>query len=147
SAVCCRPRSPPRPLRVALAGQLVTAVLTAVVLGVVVYFVTSNRMSLSEAGAAVTGMVLLSGRLRGLASGAGGLYESSLYLEDYTSFVAAAPRIAAARPAAEAPADPRVFAAEQVTFTSPSRVEPAIAGVSLVVRRGEVVALVGENGS
>ena len=60
-------------------------------------------MSLAEAGAAAGAMVLLTGRLRGLAGSAGGLYESSLYLEDYTTFVEAAPRIEAARPTRRRP--------------------------------------------
>jgi ATP-binding cassette subfamily B protein len=136
-----------RRLRIALAGQLATAALTAAVLGVVVYFVTSDRMSLSEAGTAMTGLVLMSARLRGLAGSAGGLYESSLYLEDYSTFVAAAPRIEASRPTGIAPVDPQVVEADSVSFTYPSRTEPSLADASLVLRRGEVVALVGENGS
>src|SRR3954471_21492285 len=87
-----------RRLRVALAGQLLTAVLTAAALAVLVWFVVRGWMSLSEAGSAAGAMLLLTGRLRTLSSGAGGLYESSLYLEDYSTFVAARPRIEAARP-------------------------------------------------
>jgi ATP-binding cassette subfamily B protein len=136
-----------RRLRVALAGQLLTAVLTAAALAVLVWFVIRGWMSLSEAGSAAGAMLLLTGRLRSLSSGAGGLYESSLYLEDYSTFVAARPRIEAARPTAAAPADPQVLTADAVSFTYPSRTRPSLVDASLELRRGEVVALVGENGS
>ncbi len=136
-----------RRLRIALAGQVLTGLLTSGALAVLVLFVTTGRMSLAAAGAAAGAMVLLTGRLRGLAAAAGGLYESSLYLEDFTTFVAAAERMQAARPTRELPPDPREVRAEAVTFTYPSRTEPSLRDVSVELRRGEVVALVGENGS
>jgi ATP-binding cassette subfamily B protein len=92
-------------------------------------------------------MVLLSGRLRGLAGGAGGLYEAALYLEDYLSFVEVSRRLDDAAPDAPAPAGTDAIVAQGVSFTYPSREEPSLEDASIVVRRGEVVALVGENGS
>ena len=136
-----------RRFRVSLSGQLVSTVLSAAALAGLVWFVTSGRMSLSEAGSAAGAMILLTGRLRGLAANTAGLYESSLYLEDYSTFVAARPRIDAARPTAQPPADPQLISAEAVTFTYPSRAEPSLVDCSLELRRGEVIALVGENGS
>ena len=136
-----------RRLRVALAGQILTTILTAGTMAALVWFVVEDWMSLAEAGSAAGAMILLTGRLRALSAGAGGLYESSLYLEDYLSFVEARPRLEAARPTRPAPADPQVLAADSVTFTYPTRDRPSVEDVSLVLRRGEVVALVGENGS
>jgi ATP-binding cassette subfamily B protein len=136
-----------RRLRIALAGQALTGLLTGGALAILVVFVTSGRMSLSEAGAAAGGMVLLTGRLQGLATSAGGLYESSLYLEDFSTFVEAASRIEAARPTRRAPADPQEVSAQGLRFTYPSRSEPSIDNISITWRRGEVIALVGENGS
>ncbi|MFJ2262500.1 ATP-binding cassette domain-containing protein [Streptomyces sp. NPDC087844] len=46
----------------------------------------------------------------------------------------------------QAPAAPTVVRAENITFQYPSADRPALDDVSLEVRRGEVVALVGENG-
>jgi ATP-binding cassette subfamily B protein len=134
-------------LKVALAGQLATAVLTSVGFAMLIWFVTSDRISLSDAGSAAAAMVLLIGRLRGLAGAGSGLYESSLYLEDYSTFVAAAPQIQASRPTARAPREPQLLEAHDVSFTYPSRTEPSLQDASLELRRGEVVALVGENGS
>ncbi len=136
-----------RRMRLALAGQLATAVLSAGLLAVLVWFVTSGRMTLAEAGSAATAMVLLSGRLHGLANGSAGLYENSLYLEDYLSFVGAAPRVGASRRTVPVVHEPELLTAVDVGFTYPSRRSPSLVGVSLELRRGEVVALVGENGS
>lgn len=134
-------------MRIALVGQLTSALLSAAALAALVWFVTSGRMSLADAGAAAGAMVLLSGRLRGLAGGAGGLYEAALYLEDFLSFVEVSRRLDAAAPDAPAPAGTDAIIAQGVSFTYPSREDPSLHGASIVVRRGEVVALVGENGS
>jgi ATP-binding cassette subfamily B protein len=134
-------------LRIALFGQALTSLLSAAALATLVWFVTSGRMSLSAAGSAAGAMVLLTGRLRGLAGNSAGLYENSLYLEDYVSFVAAAPRIEAARPTTRPDGDPQVLRADGVSFTYPSRATPSLVDASLELRRGTVVALVGENGS
>jgi ATP-binding cassette subfamily B protein len=104
-------------------------------------------MSLSAAGSAAGAMVLLTGRLQGLATSAGGLYESSLYLEDFTSFVAVADQLEAERPTRPLAASPEEVRADGVSFTYPSRTAPSLVDVSVALRRGEVVALVGENGS
>lgn len=134
-------------MRLALVGQVLTALLSAGALAVLVWFVTTGRMSLAAAGSAAGAMVLLSGRLHGMAGSSAGLYENSLYLEDYVNFVAAAPRITASRSGRPAPHPPRVLAADGVSFTYPSRTKPSLIDASLVLRAGEVVALVGENGS
>jgi ATP-binding cassette subfamily B protein len=134
-------------LRIALGGQAMTGLLTSGALAVLVVFVTSGRMSLSAAGSAAGGMVLLTGRLRGLAGSAGNLYESSLYLEDFTTFTAFAEKLEAARPTRTAPPDPQLVVADRLRFTYPSRTTPSLHDISITWRRGEVVALVGENGS
>jgi ATP-binding cassette subfamily B protein len=136
-----------RRMRVSLVGQAMTGLLSAVSLAALVWFVTTGRMSISAAGSAAGAMVLLSGRLHGIASSSAGLYENSLYLEDYVNFVGAAPRIAAGRPTASVDGPPQALAAERVTFRYPSRVDPSLTGASVLLRPGEVVALVGENGS
>ena len=63
------------------------------------------------------------------------------------TFVSAAPRIEAARPTRPAPREPQLVEASSVSFTYPTRTEPSLVDASLELARGEVVALVGENGS
>ena len=145
-------------IRRGVAGASLTALITGASIGLLIWFVASGRLSLAGAGAATAGLILLGGQLQGLASGAGLLYESSLFVEDLTSFVGDAAamgvtRRVAVRPRAAAetgPTDtlPPHITAEAVGFTYPNRPGmPALLDVSLDIRPGQVVALVGENGS
>jgi len=136
-----------RRLRLGLVGGLVTSFLTAAAVGVLIWLATNGRIDASGATAAAGAIVLLGQRLRGLAASAGSLYEGSLFLEDFTTFVEAMPAIAAARPTAAAPASFAVLSVEDLSFTYPSRDEPSLRHVSMHVGAGEVVALVGTNGS
>jgi len=89
----------------------------------------------------------LAGALSGMGLGSSGLYEASLFVDDYLSFVGPNDD---APPAAQEVARPepfQVIAADAVTFTYPGATCPSLADVSLRINMGEVVALVGENGS
>ncbi len=114
--------------------------------GLIAWLYASGQMSLAAAGAAMYAILMFSGSLASIGAGTGGLYESSLFLDDYKSFMG---REGAKRSAPALPS-PGVFedlAMEHVTFTYPGSPAPAIADVSLRIKAGQVVALVGENGS
>jgi ATP-binding cassette subfamily B protein len=138
-----------RRVKLGLFGGVVMSALTAGAVGFLVWLVSSHRLSLAGAGAAAAAIVLLGSQLQGVASGAGQLFESSLFIEDFNSFVRSMPlMVAHARGGGGVP--PARFAslvAEEVTFTYPSREEPSLRGASIEIGAGEVVALVGENGS
>lgn len=136
-----------RRLVLGLVGGLMTSFLTAGTIALLVWFVTSGRMALAEAGAAAAAIVLLGQRLQALGSSAGSLYESALFMEDFTDFVDTLPTVRSARGVGTAPKSFSTLTARDVTFTYPSRSEPSLRGVSLEIERGQVVALVGENGS
>jgi ATP-binding cassette subfamily B protein len=89
------------------------------------------------------------GLLQGVFSGIVGLYEHNLYLSDLEEFLKLERRVAE-------PADPRPvprpmqrgIAFENVTFNYPTRAgEPILEDISLTIRPGEMIALVGENGA
>jgi ATP-binding cassette subfamily B protein len=130
-----------------LAGSLGAALATAATVAVLLSFVLTDRMSLGAATAAAVAIVQLGGVLNGLAFGAGQLYEGSLFLEDYRAFCEMLPAVEQAGPAGLAPATFETIRVENVSFTYPEAERPALDDVSLTIRRGEVIALVGENGS
>ena len=137
-----------RRLVLGLAGSLGTSLLTGGALGFLIWLVSSHRLSLAGAGAAAAAVVLLGTQLQGLASSAGQLYESSLFIEDFTSFVAWAPELIRAAPSEVQPlGNFRSVSAAAVGFTYPSRRAPSLKDVSIEVGAGEIVALVGDNGS
>jgi ATP-binding cassette, subfamily B, bacterial len=136
-----------RRLRFASIGGTVTALLTGAAVAVLAGLVTSGRTPLAAAGAAAGAVVLLGQRLQSLIGSAGGLYEGSLFLEDFTSFVDSMPQIMARTPSGRPPASFDQLEVRDVSFTYPSRGHPSLENVSIAIARGEVVALVGENGS
>jgi ATP-binding cassette subfamily B protein len=91
-----------------------------------------------------TGLTLLQGVLRSLA----GLYEDNLFLTNLYQFLDLRPGITAPRHATPVPrpaAHGILF--RDVTFRYPGSEADAVRGIDLELRPGEVVALVGENGS
>lgn len=131
-------------------GSLATSLLSGGTVGLLVWLVASHRLSLAAAGAAAGGLLLLGNQLQGLVSGAGALYESALFIQDFTSFL----EIDTERPPEHLETDPSeiiddfmVLSAENVSFRYPSREVPALDQVSVRLERGQVVAVVGENGS
>jgi len=128
-----------------LVGALTSAAMTALTVGVLALLFVSGRMPIAAAGAAIFGLYQLSTRLRGLHSSSSALYEATLFVNDYNSFLQLEPPIAEQKQVA--PQSFRELAVENVTFTYPESARPALDGVSLQIGAGEIVALVGENGS
>jgi ATP-binding cassette subfamily B protein len=134
-------------LRLGLAGAVLTAGVAVATLGLLLAMVASGRLDLAEAGTAAAAVVVLGQRLQMLARSSASLYEAALFVGDFTAFVDDA------RPAPDSAAvlvQPRTvdhLGVRDVTFTYPGRESPSVRDVTLDVKRGEVVALVGENGS
>lgn len=130
-----------------LAAGLGTSGLTVASMGLLAYLYVSGRMSLAAVGTAVAGLLQLGGRLRNVADGAGSLYESALFVDDYTSFLDLLPQPQqTSGPGEPLPAFAEMMA-ENLTFTYPGARQPALQNVSIEVGAGDIVALVGENGS
>ncbi|MCQ4213392.1 ABC transporter ATP-binding protein [Streptomyces longispororuber] len=76
------------------------------------------------------------------------LFRTSLYLEDWRAFLRLAASLRTERGTRQIPATaPAVIRAENVAYAYPGSDTPSVDGVSLTLRRGQLVALVGENGS
>jgi ATP-binding cassette subfamily B protein len=115
-----------------------------VVLGVLLY---AGAMPLALAGTAVVAMRTASSSLSNTMHGINTLYEDSFYIGFYRRLLTEARR--RSRPASDVPApiDPAVIRLDSVSFTYPGKKSPAVDSVALTIRRGEVIALVGQNGS
>lgn len=130
-----------------LLNAVVAAAVTIGSVALLLAFVSAGRLDVATAATAVGAVIIVAGRLRGVVAGSGALYEGALFLGDFTDFTALAPH---RDRAAQVPATPAGFheiELDGVGFTYPSRREPSLRDVSLRVRRGDVIALVGENGS
>ena len=134
-------------LRRSLWAGVAGSVLAAVTYGVLVALLLADHLSAAAAVPAAIGIQQLGGRLSAIATSAGLIYENSLFLEDFDSFLELAPAVAAVRPQTTAPDGFEVLSLEDVCFSYPDAERPALDGISLSIRAGEVVALVGENGS
>ncbi|HVE97151.1 MAG TPA: ATP-binding cassette domain-containing protein, partial [Pseudonocardiaceae bacterium] len=75
------------------------------------------------------------------------LFEHSFYLDMLTSCLTQARRHHRTGALQRVPSDPEVIELQEVSFSYPGKDEPALDRVSLTIKRGQVVALVGENGS
>ncbi len=86
--------------------------------------------------------------LQGLFSGLGALYEDNLFLSNLSEFLDIEDRVVA--PATPQPVPERIREGVEfrsVSFTYPQGARPVLQNVSLRVRPGEMIALVGSNGS
>ncbi|MEV7037327.1 ABC transporter ATP-binding protein [Amycolatopsis sp. NPDC051061] len=118
--------------------------LAYLVLGWLLY---SGGMELALAGTAVLAMRTASTALSNTMRAVNSLYEDSFYIGFYNQLLVESVKRQPPPTALSAPADPAEIRLENVTFTYPGRENPALRDISLTIRRGEVVALVGENGS
>jgi ATP-binding cassette subfamily B protein len=75
------------------------------------------------------------------------MFHTSLYLADMRAFLDLAAERAPRRGESAIPERVDEIRLDEVVHRYPGKDEPAVAGVSLTLRRGEILAIVGENGS
>lgn len=118
--------------------------LAYVVLGVLLYLAV---MPLALAGAAVVAMRTAASALNSTMIAVNRLYEHSFYLRFYEKLLREAREHHPPDSKITAPRDPEIIRVEGLSFMYPGQDEPALRDIDLTLRRGEVIALVGENGS
>jgi len=126
----------------ALAG--IGTALAYAVLGVLLY---TGVMPLALAGAAAVAMRTASTAVSTTVFAANRLFEHGFYLDMLTSCLTQARGYHRAVTVPQLPQNRQLIELREVSFSYPGAKEPALHGVSLTIRRGQVVALVGENGS
>ncbi|MEW2399993.1 ABC transporter ATP-binding protein [Streptomyces sp. NPDC046862] len=135
-----------RAARISLVGGAAGGLAHAVVWVALALLMSAGQISVAALGTAFLALGRVSAGLDGIVGYGAQLFRTGMYLDDWADFIDEAGGHRIDR-GTQKPTGPTLVCAENVTFKYPSADRPAVSDVSLEVRRGEVVALVGENGS
>ncbi|MFD3943885.1 ATP-binding cassette domain-containing protein [Streptomyces sp. NPDC058579] len=132
-----------------LAGAAGGGVASATVWGVLLWLLASGRMDLAAGGGAVFALQTATSSVRGIINGGARLVRTGWYVQDWQRFLdnAHGQAMTASRGTKVLPAPPERFEARDITYRYEGAPRDSLSSVSLRVKRGEIVALVGENGS
>jgi ATP-binding cassette subfamily B protein len=133
--------------RLGAAGSLGSAALLALTLLLLAWLISTSRLSVAEAGAALVAIRLLASQVHSGFAGVQAVFESGQFIDDLDGFITLAPAAEGGSREIAPPADFQRVRADAVTFSYPGRNQLAVQAADIEINRGEVVALVGENGS
>jgi ATP-binding cassette, subfamily B, bacterial len=133
--------------RLGAAGSLGSTVLLALTLFLLAWLISTSRLSIAEAGAALVAIRLLAGQVQSGLNGVQAIFESGAFIDDLDGFLTLAPAAEGGSREIAPPVDFHRIRADAVSFSYPGRSQLALQAASIEINRGEVVALVGENGS
>ena len=128
-------------------GTALSGVAGAGVWTVLGLLIASGRVPLAAAASGVVALQSVRGSLQLAVTAVNGLYEEALYFADYTDFTTRAAGRVPAPPDRPAPGPFAELTLDRVTLRYPGSARPAVEDLTLTVRAGETIALVGENGS
>ncbi len=132
--------------------SMLTGLVTGTALALAYLFVAARGVAgtISPGGVVLVigAFTSVSGTLANISSTFVAVDQHTTFLDDYFSFLAIAPLL-------PVPAEPRSVPGapiggiefDNVTFSYPGGTEPAVAGLSLRIKSGELMALVGDNGA
>ncbi|MFI7095490.1 ABC transporter ATP-binding protein [Streptomyces lydicus] len=130
------------------AGDLLATVALAVVWVGILYLTLTGHMAVATAATTMLVVRTANAALSSSVRASARLFATSLYVTDWANFLDGAGAWAMRRGTMTAPANgPHTIRARDLTFTYPGKGTAAVHGVDLDIRRGEIIALVGENGS
>lgn len=132
-----------------LAGAAVGGIASAAVWAALLYLLASGRMNLAAGGGAVFALQTATGSVRGIINGGARLVRTGWYVQDWQRFIdnAHGQAMKVSRGTKALPAPPDRFEARDISYRYDGAPADSLSDVSLHVKRGEIVALVGENGS
>ncbi|MFJ6841318.1 ABC transporter ATP-binding protein [Streptomyces griseoluteus] len=137
-----------RGLRVQLAGDTVSALTLCGAFAALGALVATGRLEAAAAGTALFALRTATAALTALTRAVSRIFRTGLHLEDWAAFLTEAEQHRAHRGTRTLPVDgPHVITARDLTFHYPGSDQPAVDHVDLDLKRGEIIALVGENGS
>lgn len=133
--------------RVRITGRAAAGLGTAlayVVLGLLLY---AGAMELALAGTAVLAMRTASTSLSNTMRAINSLYEDSFYIGFFNKLLIESEHRRPRASRLKAPENPAEIRLENVSFSYPGQEGAALRDITVTIKRGEVIALVGENGS
>lgn len=138
--------SAPRFLRVSLVAAALGGLFQVGTWAALAGLVLAGHLALAAAGAAILAMRTSASALSSLVVYGAAMFHHALYLDDYRTFLRLAGELGGRRGEARAKAPDRIVL-HQATYAYPEKETRALGPVDLTLRRGEVVAVVGENGA
>ncbi|MFJ3203076.1 ATP-binding cassette domain-containing protein [Streptomyces sp. NPDC086989] len=138
--------SAPRYLAVYLTAAAVSGLFIALTWLSLGALVVGGYMAVGAAGTAIVAMRTSTAALSQLVVYGAAMFQHALYLGDYAAFIAESAELSVPRGAQVLEA-PQKIRMEGASYTYPGKDTPALGPVDLTLNRGEVVALVGENGA
>jgi ATP-binding cassette subfamily B protein len=133
--------------RLGALGSLGSAVLLALTLLLLVWLISTGRLGIAEAAAALVAIRLLAGQVQHGLSGVQAIFESGLFIDDLDGFLTLAPAAEGGTRQGAPPAEFHRIRTDAVSFSYPGRSQFALQAANIEINRGEIVALVGMNGS
>ncbi|MGW0585538.1 ATP-binding cassette domain-containing protein, partial [Streptomyces sp. NPDC002920] len=137
----------PRMLRIVLCSSAIGGVFLVATWAALAWLVSTGRIEPAIAGTAVVAVQTTLAALSQLVTNGAAMFHTSLYLADMDSFLDHAAERAPKRGESAVAGPLAEIRVEEAVYRYPGKERPAVDGVSLTVRRGEILALVGENGS
>lgn len=137
----------PRTLRIALLSSLVGGVFLVVTWAALAWLAVTGRVAPAVAATAVLAVQTTLAALSQVILNGAAVFHTSLYLSDMQAFLDDAGARAPRRGDRAATAPVEEIRLDEVTYRYPGKEKAAVDGVSLTLRRGEILAIVGVNGS
>ncbi|MFI8205285.1 ABC transporter ATP-binding protein [Streptomyces sp. NPDC085937] len=137
----------PRTLRIALLSSLAGGGFLVLTWGMLAWLAATGRIAPAVAATAVIAVQTTLAALSQVVMNGAAVFHTSLYLSDMQAFLDDAAARAPRRGREEVGARVEEIRLEEVTYRYPGKERPAVDGVSLTLRRGEILAVVGVNGS
>ncbi|WP_307814865.1 ABC transporter ATP-binding protein [Streptomyces sp. DSM 110735] len=137
-----------RGLRVQLLGETVSALTLCGTFAALGALVATGRLEAAAAGTALFALRAATAALTTLTRAARRIFRTGLHLEDWAAFLDEADQHRTHRGSRPLPDDgPHIISARGLTFRYPGSERVAVDQVNFDLKRGEIVAVVGENGS
>jgi ATP-binding cassette subfamily B protein len=142
----CNDRAVAVAARYGVLGALCGGLASCLTWGALAALLATGHIGVAKAGTAVFALRNAAASLQGIIGYGSSVFRYGMFLDDWATYIDEAGGHALARGTRD-PGRAEVIRAESVGYRYEEAAEPALCGVDVELRRGEIIALVGENGS